>query len=158
MNRKTLGILLALAALGLPWLDRLLPVPGPAPIPAPVTPDNGPSVPASVSDALKAGFSGARSEARTWAGLLAGMARTIEADGSHPKGPRLKTMLDVQALRDWIVACPPRPLPKGDVIGQAIGPELAKLGTSDEPLDQDGRRASVVKLLEGAAYTLESLK
>lgn len=157
MNRKLLGIILAGLALGLPWLDRLAPSPGPVPNPAPAP---GPvvDVPASVAEPLKAGFAGRKQEAATWAGLLYGMARSIESDASHPKGPRLKTMLDVQQLRDWVVACPPQPVGNGSVIGQALGPDLAKLGTSDEPLDEAGRRAAVVKLFDGAAYTLEHLK
>lgn len=156
MNRKLIGILLAASALALPWLDSILPKPGPAPTPDPAP---GPSVivPASLADSLKVGFAGSKQEAGDWAGLLYGMARTIEADKGHPNGPRLKTMIDVSNLRDWIVACPPKQLGKGDVFGQAIGPELAKLGTSDEPLDQDDRRSKVVNLFNGAAHTLEDL-
>lgn len=156
MNRKTLGILLALSALALPWLDHLAPKPAPVPTPAPA-PGPNVDVPAGVAEPLKAGFAGSKQDAGSWAGLLYGMARSVEADAKHPKGPRLKTMLDVQDLRDWVVACPPRPIPKGDVIGQALGPELQKLGTGEEPLDEGGRRASVVKLLDGAASTLEGL-
>lgn len=160
MNRKILGSVLAVLALALPMLDNLAPKPAPTPNPAPAP---GPSpipaveVPASVVKPLTDGFAGSKQEAGEWAGLLYGMARTIETDKSHPKGARLKTMLDIQNLRDWIVACPPKPIGKGDIIGQAIGPELAKLGTSDEALEEAGRREAVVTLLTGAAQTLEGL-
>lgn len=149
---KLIGLVLCLAAIALPLADKLVPKP------VPVNPDRPVvDVPPGVADVLKAGFSGSKIEAGDWSGLLYGMARTIETDKSHPKGPRLKTMLDVQNLRDWIVACPPISLPKGDVIGQAVGPELAKIGTSDERLDESDRRSKVVAVFLAAAITLEDL-
>lgn len=151
-KRKLVGLILCLAAIALPLADRLVPKPSPVNPDRPVV-----DVPPAVAEVLKAGFAGSKMEAGDWSGLLYGMARTIESDKSHPKGPRLRTMLDVGNLRDWIVACPPISLPKGDVIGQAIGPELAKIGTSDERLDESDRRAKVVAVFLAAALTLEDL-
>ena len=153
MNRKLLGLILAIAAVALPFVDKFVPKPTPSPFPSPSPVETPPSI----ADPLKAGFAGAKQEAGYWAGLLYGMARTIDADKNHPAGARLKTMLDVAALRDWIVACPPVKIGKGEVIGQAIGPELAKLGVSDEPIDQDDRRSKVVTILNQAANTLEGI-
>lgn len=153
MNRISLGVALAVAAVLLPYLPSLrdLTVGGPTKPDRPVI-----EVPASVSDGLKAGFASSKEDAGTWSGLLYGMARSIESDVSHPQGARLRTMLDIESLRDWVVACPPQRVGGGSVIGQSIGPELAKLGTSDEPLDAD-RRSAVVKLLDGSAQILEDL-
>lgn len=151
MNRKTLGLILAAAALALPWVERILPTPTPTPTPDQI------NVPASIYDPLKAGFVGSKQDAGYWAGLLYGMAKTVDMDKSHPSGPRLKTMLDIESLRDWMVACPPVKLSKGDVIGSTIGPELAKVGTSDEALDQDDRRGKVVAILNQAASALEGI-
>ena len=69
----------------------------------------------------------------------------------------IATIRDVANLRDWMVACPPKALAKGDVIGLAVGPELAKLGTSDERLDEADRRSKVVTIFTQAATTLEDL-
>lgn len=151
MNRSSLGILMILAALALPWVGPLA-NPKPGPDASPASP-----VPPGVAASLREGLGGRKSEASVWSGLLYGLARTIEADSAHPEGPRLKTMYDIQALRDWVTKCPPKPIGGGDVIGQALGPEMAKIGATNEELDKDGRRASLVKLLDGAAYTLEGL-
>lgn len=114
-------------------------------------------VPDQVSKTLKDGFKDKKSEAATWAGLLSGLARVIEQDADHPKTPRLSTMSDVDSLRKWVVSAPPVPVDGGQVIGQALGPELESLGTGVEPLDADGRRQKVVQLLDGAAYVLQGL-
>lgn len=151
MNRKLIGLLLALSAIALPFADRL--VPKPDAVVNPVVID----VPTSILDPLSKGFADAKPEAGYWSGLLYGMAKTIEMDATHPQGARLKTMLDVAALRDWVVACPPAKVAKGDVIGQVIGPELEKLGTSDQPLDSDGRRAKVVSVFMQSAKALEGI-
>lgn len=151
MNRKILGLILAAAALALPWVERILPTPTPTPTPAPV------NIPASISEPLKAGFVGSKQDAGYWSGLLYGMARTIDMDKSHPGGPRLKTMFDIASLRDWVVACPPAKLAKGEIIGQAIGPELTKIGTGEELIDQDDRRSKVVAVFDQAANVLEGL-
>ena len=151
MSRNNLGLLLILAALALPWVGPLA-NPGGQPDVTPASP-----VPPGVAASLKEGFSGRKSEASIWSGLLYGLARTIEADSTHPEGPRLKTMYDIAELRDWVTKCPPKPIGGGDVIGQALGPEMAKLGVANEELDQNGRRASLVKLLDGSASTLEDL-
>jgi hypothetical protein len=148
--RKLLGVVLIIAALA-PMLGK---VPLPKPDTVPSTP--AVEVPQTVKDAL-AGFGLKKQEAATWSGLLVGLARTIEADGKHPEGPRLKTMLDIDELRKWVVACPPLPIDGGQLIGGALGPELAKLGISNESLEEQGRRAAIVKLLDGAASHLEVL-
>lgn len=148
MNRKLLGLLLAIAAVALPFANRI--IPSPTPDPQPVI-----EIPASIADPIKKGFADSKQDAGYWAGLLYGMARTIELDVKHPQGARLKTMLDVAALRDWVVACPPFKIAKGDVIGQTIGPELAKLGSSDEPLDSEDRRSKVVTIFNMTANALE---
>lgn len=151
-KRKLIGGALCLLAIVLPLADKYIPRPGPLKPDRPVI-----DTPASIADPLKAGFVGDKQEAGDWSGLLYGLARTIEMDRDHPKGPRLQTMLDVANLRDWMVACPPKALAKGDVIGSAVGPELAKLGTSDERLDEADRRSKVVAIFTQAAQTLEDL-
>lgn len=150
---RSIGLIVLLASL---WLYSGGKLPGPAPGPAPDAPVI--KIPEQMRATLEAGFKERATEAQIWAGLLYGLARTIEADGSHPGGPRLKTMVDIENLRDWAVRCPPRPVAGGATIGEALGPELSKLGISTEELDKDGRRASLVKLLDGAAKTLEGLK
>jgi hypothetical protein len=153
--RNMLGIALVLAALALN-LGKLPfpPVPPVDPV-DPVLPEV--EIPKSVRDALESGFSSKKPEAATWSGLLAGMARAIEQDQAHPEGPRLKTMLDVDGLRKWAVKCPPIPVAGGESIGQALGPEFTKLGISNESLEEAGRRAAVVKLLDSAAQLLAQL-
>lgn len=143
-------MVLALVSMFVPW-DKLNLGPGvPVDIPAVQTPD-------TVVSALKTGFENKKSEAATWAGLLSGLARVVEQDADHPKTPRLATMADIDSLRKWVVSAPPVPVDGGQVIGQALGPELEKLGTGVEPLDQDGRRQKVVQLFDGAAYVLQGL-
>lgn len=149
---RSIGLIVLLASLWI-YSGKL---PGPAPGPAPDAPVI--EIPAAMRATLEAGFKERSTEAQIWAGLLYGLARTIEADSSHPGGPRLKTMVDIETLRDWVVKCPPRPVAGGATIGEALGPELSKLGTSTEELDKDGRRASLVRILDGTAQTLEGLK
>ena len=149
---RSIGLIVLLASLWL-YSGGKLPTPTPAGPSVPTV-----EVPAAMRASLVSGFQGKATEAQIWAGLLYGLARTIEADSSHPGGPRLKTMVDIERLRDWAVKCPPRPVAGGSTIGEALGPELSKLGISTEELDKDGRRASLVKLLDGAAKTLEGLK
>ena len=150
---RSIGLIVLLASL---WIYSGGKLPGPAPDLAPDAPVV--KIPEQMRAALEAGFKERSTEAKTWAGLLYGLARTIETDRDHPGGPRLKTMVDIETLRDWVVKCPPRPVAGGAAIGEALGPELSKLGTSTEELDKDGRRASLVQLLDGAAQTLEGLK
>lgn len=150
---RSLGLLILLASL---WVYSGGHLPGPTPPSPPDAPRI--EVPEQMKASLESGFKGKPTEAQTWAGLLYGLARTIEADAGHPGGPRLKTMTDIEALRDWVVKCPPQPVAGGETIGQALGPELAKLGTSTEILDQDGRRANLVKLLDGAGQVLEAIR
>lgn len=133
--------------------------PAPAPLPSPV-PSPAPLVPVSPVDpsvmaVLESGFSGRSREAGVWAGLLKGLADAIEADGKRPT-PRLKTVSDVQRLRDHLVGTVPEPVAGGDVIGRAIGPKLNEIGQQSEPLDA-ARRAAVVGLLRGASSSLEGL-
>lgn len=129
------------------------PLPSPSPSPAPVVPVS--PVDPSVRAVLAAGFSGRAREAGVWAGLLKGLADAIEADGRRPT-PRLKTMADVQRLRDHLVSTVPEPVAGGDVIGQALGPVLNSIGQQAEPMDS-ARRASVVTVLRGASSSLEDL-
>ncbi len=150
---RSIGLIVLLASL---WIYSGGKLPGPAPGPAPDAPRI--EIPEQMRATLEAGFKERSTEAQIWAGLLYGLARTIEADKSHPGGPRLKTMVDIETLRDWVVKCPPQPVAGGATIGEALGPELSKLGTSTEELDKDGRRASLVRLLDGSAQTLEGLK
>jgi len=132
---RIIGLVVILFAMGWSFRDKLpsiVPVP-----PHPAVPTI--EVPQLLGDTLRSGFVGKVPEAGAWAGLLAGMA-------------------DIERLRDWVVKCPPRPIAGGATIGQALGPELAKLGTSTEELDKDGRRASLVKLFDGSSQVLEGVK
>lgn len=150
---RSIGLIILLASL---WIYSGGNLPGPTPPSPPDAPRI--EVPEQMKASLESGFKGRSTEAQTWAGLLYGLARTIEADAGHPGGPRLKTMTDIESLRDWVVKCPPKPVAGGEAIGQALGPELAKLGTSTEVLDQDGRRAKLVQLLDGAGQVLEAIR
>lgn len=129
------------------------PLPPPSPSPAPVVPVS--PVDPSVWAVLESGFSGRAREAGVWAGLLKGLADAIEADGKRPT-PRLKTMADVERLRDHLVSTVPEPVAGGDVIGRALGPALNSIGQQAEPMDA-ARRASVVTVLRGASSSLEDL-
>ena len=129
------------------------PHPSPIPSPAPVVPAS--PVDPNVRAVLASGFSGRAREAGVWAGLLKGLADAIEADGKRPS-PRLKTISDVQRLRDHLVSMVPEPVAGGDVIGQALGPALNSIGQQAEPMDA-ARRAAVVGLLRGASSSLEDL-
>ena len=150
---RIVGLVVMLSAVVLSWPKGSRPTPD---IPGPPVPSI--EVPAAVQSVLQSGFKDRKPEAGVWAGLLAGMARAIQSDAGHPDSPRLRTMADIERLRDWIVRCPPKAVAGGETIGQAIGPEMAKLGTSTEELDKDGRRTSLVKLLDGASQTLEAIK
>lgn len=150
---RSIGLIILLASL---WVYSGGMLPGPTPPSPPDAPRI--EVPEQMKASLESGFKGRSTEAQIWAGLLYGLARTIEADAGHPGGPRLKTMADIEALRDWVVKCPPRPVDGGEAIGQALGPELAKLGISTEILDQDGRRSKLVKILDGAGQVLEAIR
>lgn len=150
---RFIGLLMLLTSL---WFYSGGALPGPTPPSPPDAPVI--EIPEQMKAILESGFQGKPSEAQIWAGLLYGLARTIEADSGHPGGPRLKTMADIERLRDWVVKCPPRPVTGGEAIGKALGPELAKLGTSTELLEQDGRRAALVKLLNGSGQVLEAIR
>jgi hypothetical protein len=151
---RIIGLVVILFSIGWSFRDKLPSIVPVVPLPAVPAIE----VPQLLGDTLKAGFSGRKPEAGAWAGLLAGMARAIEADASHPEGPRLRTMADIERLRDWVIQCPPRPIAGGETIGQALGPEIAKLGTSTEELDKGNRRASLVKLFDGSSQVLEGVK
>lgn len=150
---RIIGLLMLLTSL---WFYSGGALPGPTPPNPPDAPVI--EIPEQMKATLESGFQGKPTEAQTWAGLMYGLARTIEADAGHSGGPRLKTMVDIERLRDWVVKCPPKPVAGGETIGKALGPELAKLGTSTELLDENGRRAALVKLLDGSGQVLEAIR
>ncbi len=126
------------------------PPPGPPPLP-PVDVDP------QLRSALTAGFATRKTEAAIWSGMLLGMGRVVESDATKQSGPRLKTMADVDELRNLIVRAPSQPVSGGDVIAPAIGPGLAAIGGPADKIDEAGRRAAVAKLLIGAATVLDEV-
>lgn len=132
--------------------------------PKPPTPPQPPQPPlppvdidSSIKQSLESGFASRKYEAGVWSGLLYGLARAIEQDAMHPGGPKLKTMSDIDRLRNLVVKAPPKPVSGGDVIAQSVGSGIAKFGLGGEPLDQGNRRSDVAKLLIGSASVLEGV-
>jgi hypothetical protein len=127
--------------------------PGP-PKPPPLPPVD---VDPNVRQTLTNGFSARKADAAIWSGMLLGMARVIEQDATKPSGPRLKTMGDIDRLRELIVRAPSQPVSGGDVIGSAIGPAFAALGSAGDQIDQSGRRLAIAKVLLGSAAVLDEV-
>jgi hypothetical protein len=105
---------------------------------------------------LRKGFEDNSTDARLWAGMLEGMARYIRADGLTAQ-PKLKTMFDVQRLRDAVVSAPIDAAGGGDVIGNTLAAPLAALGTSNEPLAEANRRERLYELFLGCSQYLKTL-
>jgi hypothetical protein len=127
--------------------------PGP-PKPPPLPPVD---VDPNIRQTLTSGFSARKADAAIWSGMLLGMARVIEQDATKPSGPRLKTMADIDRLRELIVRAPSQPVSGGDVIGSAIGPAFAALGSAGDQIDQSGRRLAIAKVLLGSAAVLDEV-
>ena len=127
--------------------------PGP-PKPPPLPPVD---VDPNIRQTLTSGFSARKADAAIWSGMLLGMARVIEQDATKPSGPRLKTMGDIDRLRELIVRAPSQPVSGGDVIGSAIGPAFAALGSAGDQIDQSGRRLAIAKVLLGSAAVLDEV-
>lgn len=127
--------------------------PGP-PKPPPLPPVD---VDPNIRQTLTSGFSARKADAAIWSGMLLGMARVIEQDATKPSGPRLKTMADIDRLRELIVRAPSQPVSGGDLIGSAIGPAFAALGSAGDQIDQSGRRLAIAKVLLGSAAVLDEV-
>jgi hypothetical protein len=127
--------------------------PGP-PKPPPLPPVD---VDPNIRQTLTSGFSARKADAAIWSGMLLGMARVIEQDATKPSGPRLKTMADIDRLRELIVRAPSQPVSGGDLIGSAIGPAFAALGSAGDQVDQSGRRLAIAKVLLGSAAVLDEV-
>jgi hypothetical protein len=127
--------------------------PGP-PKPPPLPPVD---VDPNIRQMLTNGFSARKADAAIWSGMLLGMARVIEQDATKASGPRLKTMGDIDRLRELIVRAPSQPVSGGDVIGSAIGPAFAALGSAGDQIDQSGRRLAIAKVLLGSAAVLDEV-
>jgi hypothetical protein len=127
--------------------------PGP-PKPPPLPPVD---VDPNIRQLLTNGFSARKADAAIWSGMLLGMARVIEQDATKPSGPRLKTMADIDRLRELIVRAPSQAVSGGDVIGSAIGPAFAALGSAGDQIDQSGRRIAIAKILLGSATVLDEV-
>lgn len=112
----------------------------------------GPESPSELTE-LQEGFAGQADAARLWAGLLGGLARVIEADGTLPE-PMLKSMDDIEQLRDLAVRAPIKPVPGGQLIGQVLGPELNQVGGAGAELTS-ARRERVVQIFLDASQALE---
>lgn len=144
MNEKTLGLILILAAVAVPFikLDGIIPRPAP---------DNTPSVdiPAGLEVILKTGD---KSDAMKWSGMIGGLASFIEADG-QTSDPMLETMDDVAQLIEAATKAPIEPVSGSQVIGAALGSRLDEIGQAGDPLDTS-RRGKVVALFKAAAQVL----
>lgn len=124
--------------------------PGPPPLP-PMDVDPG------MRAALTNGFATRKSEAAIWSGLLLGMGRVIESDATKPSGAKIKTMADVEKLRDLVVRAPSQPVSGGEVIAPAIGAPIAAIGGPSDKIDEAGRRAAVARVFVGAATVLDEV-
>lgn len=87
-------------------------------------------------------------DAYYWAGMLEGIGRQVASDKD------VRTMFDVERIRDRALAAPLRGVSGGELIGQVMGPLLSALGSEGESLDEDGRRAKVVEVFLGVATAL----
>lgn len=128
----------------------------------PFLPDAGPDVPAvvvNVPDALKtelrSAFTDKPDAAQVWAGIFGGMARFVEADGKTSK-PLVRTVFDLQQLRDAVVAAPPKAVDGGPLVAKAVAPYMDAIGKDGEALD-DAKRKQVVELYTGVAEVLGGL-
>lgn len=140
------GLLLIAAAIWAGWQQYQSSQPEPTPEPTPA--------PAGWQQELATGFAGEPQAALTWSGMLHGLANFIEADGKTSK-PVLTTMLDINQLREAAIAAALKPVPGGDRIGKALGPQLEALGKGGEKLSDSDRRSKAVAIFRGAAQALE---
>jgi hypothetical protein len=107
--------------------------------------------------ALTNGFSTRKTDAAIWSGMLLGIGRVIEQDATKPSGARIKTMGDVEKLRDLVVRAPAQPVSGADVIAPSIGPAIAAIGGPGDKIDEAGRRAAVARVFVGAATVLDEV-
>lgn len=127
---------------------------GKLPSPTPDAPDSGVAVPKELNDELDLAFQADRESAVKWAGLLAGIARFIEADGDT-SSPMVKTLYDVDQVRSRAIAAPVEPIRGGDAVGKSLAPRLAMLGAGPEKMD-DSLRSRVVELFLQASEALKN--
>lgn len=137
MTSRAAGILLVLPLL-LSYLGGVK-----LPQPSPSSSDVPPGY-----EQLAEDFSGNTDEIK-WAGLLAALGQYIKEDGRTSQ-PQLKTMYDVLQLRDAALKAAIDPISGGVDIGKALGPKLAEIGTSNEPLDDSRRKAASEVFLNAA--------
>lgn len=137
------------------------PKPPDPPSPPPQPPGPPPLPPMDVDPGLRAaltnGFNTRKADAAIWSGMLLGIGRVIEQDATKPSGARLKTMGDVEKLRDLVVRAPAQPVSGADVIAPSIGPAIAAIGGPGDKIDEAGRRAAVARVFVGAATVLDEV-